>query len=359
MNETFGSRSQTGEVLIYGATGYTGRLAAEHAVSRGLRPVLAGRDADGIGRLAKELTLPHRVFRLDDPTEVRRGLQGVAAVLHAAGPFSATSRPMAEGCIAAGAHYCDITGEIDVFEDLAKLDARARAAGVMLLPGAGFDVVPSDCLAAHVVARLPEAVRLRLSIAGLTRFSRGTAKTMVELIVRGTAVRSGGRIVERKRAPRGSADFGAGPRPTVGMTWGDVSTAWHSTGVADIAVFFEADRAMRVATNIPAPIKRVLGLKPVQRMLTAQIDRRLPPGPTAEQRASGSAVIVAEAWNAAGMRAASRLVTPEAYALTALTAVEIVRRASSGDAAVGFQTPSKAFGADLVLAFEGVRRQDL
>jgi short subunit dehydrogenase-like uncharacterized protein len=266
---------------------------------------------------------------------------------------------MARGCMDVGAHYCDITGEIEVFETLASFDAQARAAGVMLLPGSGFDVVPSDCLAAHVVARLPKAVKLRLSIGGLTRFSQGTAKTMVEGIARGTAVRIDGRIVEKQRAPRGSADFGFGPRPTVGVSWGDVSTAWHSTGVPDIGVFFEASRAMRVAADMPTQIKRVFGLTFVQRMLTTWIDRRLPPGPTAEQRASGSAVIVAEAWTAAGARAASRLRTPEPYALTAMTSVESVRRAASGEAIAGFQTPSKAFGADFVLAFEGVERQDL
>ena len=350
---------KTGEILIYGVTGYTGRLAAEHAIARGLRPVLAGRDAHGVCELAQALSCSHRIFRLDDTPGLRKGLDGIAAVLHAAGPFSATARKMAEACIHTGTHYCDITGEIDVFEDLAGLDARARAAGVMLLPGAGFDVVPSDCLAAHVAARLPGATRLRLSIGGLTRLSQGTAKTMVENIARGTAVRSGGQIVERPFAPHASADFGTGPRPTVGVSWGDVSTAWYSTGVADITVFFEADRAMRAIAGMPMPVKRLLGLAPVQRVLKTQIGRRLPRGPTPAQRASGSAVIVAEAWNAEGVRVASRLVTPEPYALTALTAVDIVQRAAGGGAAIGFQTPSKAFGADFVLALEGISRQDL
>jgi short subunit dehydrogenase-like uncharacterized protein len=303
---------ETGEILIYGVSGYTGRLAAEHAASSGLRPLLAGRNADRVGRIAKALNLPHRSFSLDDPAEVRKGLAGIAAVLHAAGPFSATSRPMAEGCIEAGAHYCDITGEIDVFESLAGFDARARAAGVMLLPGSGFDVVPSDCLAAHVVARLPGAVKLRLSIGGLTRFSRGTAKTMVEGVARGTAVRADGRIVERPRPPRSSADFGHGPTPTIGVSWGDVSTAWRSTGVPDIGVFFEADRAMRAVADMPPAIKRVFSIKFVQRMLTTLIDRRLPRGPTAEQRASGSAKSSRKPGprQASGRQVVSRLQSP-------------------------------------------------
>ena len=229
----------------------------------------------------------------------------------------------------------------------------------MLMPGVGFDVVPSDCLAAHVAARLPDATRLRLSIGGLTRASRGTAKTMVEAIAQGTRVRSNGHLKLAKGTPTASADFGAGPRPSVGVSWGDVSTAWHSTGIPNIEVFFEADANMRRAAAMPAFVKGMLGTGVAQRFLKTQIDRRLPPGPTAEQRATGRAVVVAEAWNAAGKSVVSRLVTPEPYALTALTAVEIVHRVASGDAVAGFKTPSTVFGADFILRFQGVERTDL
>ena len=348
-----------GEFLIYGATGYTGRLSAEHAVERGLRPVLAGRDGAALRPLAERLGLRCRVFALDDPAGLARGLEGMAAVLHAAGPFSATAAPMAEACLAEGVHYCDITGEIDAFEALAARDARARAAGVTLMPGAGFDVVPSDCLAAHVAARLPGATRLRLSVGGLTRPSRGTAKTMVEAVARGTRVRVDGRIVVARGAPRGTADFGAGPRPTIGVSWGDVSTAWHSTGIPNVEVFFDADRAMERAASLPAIVKGALGTGVAQRFLKGQIDRRLPPGPTAEQRARGRAVVVAEAWDGIGRTVASRLVTPEPYALTAWTAVEIVRRLAIGEAVAGFRTPSQAFGPDFILGFAGIHRLDV
>ena len=348
-----------GEFLIYGATGYTGRLAAEHAVAIGLQPVLAGRSPDRLKPLAKRLGLEWRAFSLDTPSETRQGLKGMAAVLHAAGPFSATFRPMADACMSAGVHYSDITGEIDVFEALAARDEQAKTAGVMLLPGAGFDVVPSDCLAAHVAARMPDATRLRLSIGGLTVVSQGTAKTMVEGIARGTRFRRGGRIVEDKDTPRATADFGAGPRRTVGVSWGDVSTAWRSTRIPDIEVFFEASRDLDRVARMPGLLERVLATGFAQRLIKNQIDKRLPPGPSAEQRASGRAVIVAEAWNATGKRVASRLQAPEAYWLTALTAVEIVQRAASGDAVLGYQTPSMAYGADFIMQFERVTRTDL
>ena len=309
--------------------------------------------------IAESLDLRHRVFGLESRRALVEGLEGIAAVLHAAGPFSATARPMAEACLAARVHYCDITGEIDVFEHLAAQDARAKAAGVMLMPGVGFDVVPSDCLAAHVAARLPEASQLVMSIGGLTRASRGTAKTMIEAVAQGTRVRSNGRIVLARGTPTGTADFGAGPRPTVGVSWGDVATAWHSTGIPNIELFFEADRNMRIAAAMPSFVKRGLGSSVMQRILKAQIERHLPAGPTAEQRARGRAVIVAQARNHAGQTVVSRLVTPEPYALTALTAVEIVRRVAAAEAEAGFRSPSAVFGADFILGFDGVVREDL
>lgn len=344
-------------ILIYGAMGYTGRLCAERAVARGLRPVLAGRNPAALRPLADRLGLAWRAFGLDEPARVREGLAGMAAVLHAAGPFSATASPMAEACLDVGVHYTDITGEIDVLEALAALDARAKTAGVMLLPGAGFDVVPSDCLLAHVVRRLPDATRLRLSVEGLTRASRGTAKTMFESVARGARVRRGGRTVDETSARRATVDFGAGPRRVIAVSWGDVATAWHSTGVPDIEVFF-ASPGLDFAARVPHPIKRLLGSAAVQRFVKGRIDAHLPAGPSAAQRTEGKSTLLAEAWNAAGHRVASRLRTPEAYHFTALTAVEVAHRAATGSAVPGFQTPSTAFGADFVMLFENVTRHD-
>lgn len=346
-------------VLIYGASGYTGVLCAERAVAVGLRPILAGRSRTKIQPLADRLGLEARAFPLDEPPRLAEGLAGVKAVLHAAGPFSATARPMAEACLAAGIHYLDITGEIEVFEALAALDAQARAAGVMLLPGAGFDVVPTDCLAAHMKARMPDAVRLRLSIGGFGGVSRGTLKTMAEGIAHGTRARHGGRIVALEAPARSKADFGAGPLPTVQFSWGDVATAWHSTGIPDIEVFFQASPAMARAASMPSFVRRLLASAPAQRFMVNGIEKRLPPGPTAEQRARGRSLFLGEAWDAPGKRIATRMETAEAYTLTAWTAVEIARRAAHGEAPAGYQTPSTAFGADFIKSFGEVQRLDL
>ncbi len=347
-----------GDFLIYGATGYTGQLAAEHAVRVGLRPVVGGRNADTLAKMAKGLELEWRCFSLDDAAGTRDGIRGMAAVLHAAGPFSATSRPMADACIRAGIHYCDITGEIDVFETVAARDKDARSAGVMLLPGAGFDVVPSDCLAAHLAARMPDANRLRLSIGGLTTLSRGTAKTMAESVAKGTRVRRHERIVETRETPRSTMDFGTGSCATIGVSWGDVSTAWHSTHIPNIEVFFQTVPQMERASRMPRLLKQLLATRVAQRLIKKQIDARLPPGPSAATRAAGSAVLIGETWNSAGEHITTRLETPEAYDLTAKTSVEIARLAASGHAAIGYQTPSTAYGADFITKFEDVSRLD-
>ncbi|URD37035.1 saccharopine dehydrogenase NADP-binding domain-containing protein [Methylobacterium tardum] len=345
-------------ILIYGANGYTGQLLAEHAVAEGLRPILAGRDPDKLQPLAARLGLETRAARLGDPPRLRAILAGVATVIHAAGPFSRTARPMAEACLAAGAHYLDITGEIEVLEALAARDADAKAAGIVLLPAAGFDVVPSDCLAAHVARRLPGATQLRISIGGFGGFSRGTARTMAEGIAWGTRVRRDGRIVELPSPPRSSADFGRGPRRTVGLGWGDVSSAWYSTGVPNIDVFFEAFPAMAAAAGLPAGLRKIIAGRTAQRLINRGIDR-LPAGPSASARASARSTFLAEAWNAAGHRTASRMETPEGYTLTAWTALEVARRLAAGAVAAGFHTPVTAFGPDFILGFPNVVRTDL
>lgn len=343
-------------ILIYGATGYTGQLVVERAVQKGLCPIVAGRSEASVSALAAKYGLDWRRFPLGG--DVAASLAGVGTVVHIAGPFSKTSAPMIEGCLAAGANYIDITGEIAVFEALAAQDDRARAAGIVVLPGAGFDVVPSDNLAAHVKRRLPSATSLDLVIGGLSSVSRGTAKTMAEGIARGTAIRENGAIVELAEVPRGTADFGGGLKPTIGVSWGDVATAYHSTGIPNIRVYFEASPELERSLAMPGFLKRFLGGRIGQRLARAMIDR-MPPGPDAEARARGHAVLVAHAIDAEGNQAVSQLETPEGYSLTAQTVVEIARRVHAGEVAPGFHTPSTAFGPDFVLSFKGVTRRDL
>ena len=210
---------QTGRFLIYGATGFTGKLTARTAKERGLKPILAGRNRAKLMAVADPLGFQYRAFELSDPHAIDAALGEVDVVLHIAGPFSATSKPMTDACLRTGTHYLDITGEIDVFEGLAARDAEAKRAGIMLMPGVGFDVVPSDCLAAHLKQRLPDAIDLKIDIGGLNAVSHGTMKSMVESIPNGARVRRDGRIITVSRPRETSCDFGEGPVSTLVLPW--------------------------------------------------------------------------------------------------------------------------------------------
>jgi short subunit dehydrogenase-like uncharacterized protein len=345
--------------LIYGANGYTGELTARAAVARGQRPVLAGRSRAALEPLARELGLEARCFALDEPKGVDAGLAGVAAVLHCAGPFSRTALPMAEACLRRKVHYLDITGEVTVFESLHAMDSEARAAGVMLLPGAGFDVVPSDCLAAHLKRRLPSATRLLLAFASSGGFSRGTRTTMIENIDKGGLIRKDGRLTPVPSAWRTrQVDFGRGPRACVTIPWGDVSTAFYSTGIPNVEVCMAAPLSMRLGMRLTRPFSRLLASKAAQRYLLGRI-RSGAPGPSAETRARARAVLWGEVADERGGHAAARLRTPDGYTLTVLTSLAIAERVLRGEAPPGFQTPSLAYGPDFVLAIEGVTREDV
>ncbi len=345
--------------LLYGAYGYTGELTARIAKARGMRLILAGRDAARTAEVAQRWGMDHRVFALDDPRALDEGLSGVTAVLHCAGPFAHTSRPMVDACIRNKAHYLDITGEIAVFEACAAEGERARSAGVMLLPGAGFDVVPSDCLAAHLKARLPDATHLTLAFRGLGVVSHGTAKTMVENLDAGGLIRRGGALTRiRTGELTREIDYGDGkPRMSMAIPWGDVSTAYYSTQIPDIEVYIPAPRAMRVGARALAVLGPLAGSKPVQKLLKRAVDAR-PAGPSDEQRARGGSHLFGEVKNARGDVRVSRLRTPDGYSLTADSSLTILARVLAGDCKPGFQTPSLAYGADLVLSLEGVTRDD-
>ena len=342
-------------LLIYGANGYTGELVAEEAVRRGLRPVLAGRNAEAVGALAGRLELDSRAFGLDDPAALARGLEGVAAVLHCAGPFIRTSKPMVAACLAAGAHYLDITGEIGVFESVQRRGAEAKGAGVALIPGVGFDVVPTDCLAARLAAALPDASHLTLAFTsegGST--SRGTMKTMVESLPYAGAVRKDGRIVPVPMAMDARKfDFACGERWAVTIPWGDVSTAFHSTGIPNIRVYSGAPPSAIKRMRRLRPFLPLAGLKPVKRLAQWWIGRTVT-GPDEEVRRTARVSLWGEVRNEAGEMRRATMETPEGYAFTANASVECATRVLEGTVGAGAWTPSRAFGADLAFALPGV-----
>lgn len=349
-------------ILLYGANGYTGELVARRAAARGMAPsrlILAGRRAEALAPLAAELGFEARAFGLDGPNEIDRALRGVDVVLSCAGPFAHTARALAEACLRGRVHYLDITGETSVFEALWARDAEARAAGVMLLPGAGFDVVPTDCLAAHLAARLPSATRLRLAFqAGTGTMSRGTTLTAIEGVGQGGLVRREGALVRVPAAHETiEVDFGDGPVAAVAIPWGDVFTAYVTTGIPNIEVFVAVPRLARSLLRATRVLGPVLASAPVRRLLAAGA-RAGRPGPSASQRLARRSRLWGEARDDAGRAVVSRLETPEPYELTSIAALALAERALEGDAPPGYQTPARAYGQDLVLTFSGVTRRD-
>ncbi len=347
------------KVLIYGANGYTGRLIVARAIERGLHPVLAGRNRDEIRGQADELGLEHRAFSLDDARATDAALSDMMVVMHCAGPFSRTSAPMANACLRTRTHYLDITGEIAVFEALAGRGAEAKTHGVMLLPGIGFDVVPSDCLAAHLAQRLPSATQLALAFQGSGGLSRGTATTMIESGGEGGMVRRGGALVSVPAAWKTRLiDFGSGPVPATTIPWGDVATAFHSTGIGNIEVYVAVPAKTRRLMIASRYLGWLLGAPPVRALLLRAVRKRAP-GPSERARARGVSRLWGEVTDLQGRQATARLTGPEGYTLTALTAVAAIEKVLAGSLRPGFQTPSLAFGADFVLEIEGVEREDL
>ena len=336
-------------MLIYGSTGYTGDLIARLAVERGLKPILAGRNQQKVQNQAKELGLDYRVFDLSDTAALTAALNEVSVVLHCAGPFSHTWKPMVGACLATQTHYIDITGEIAVFESCAALDQQAREAGIMLLPGAGFDVVPSDCLAAMLKAQMPDASSLTLAFLGIGGgISHGTAKTMAENLAEGTAIRKNGKIIS---IPSGSIqkkiDFGRGPVNCVSIPWGDVSTAWYSTKIPDIAVFIPSTPAMVFGMKISRYLGWFLNSGPIQKLLKNRIEAA-PAGPDKESLENGKSILFGEVQNPKGEKKSLLISGPQGYALTADSALRIAAKILDGNFKVGFATPSLAYGAEFV-----------
>lgn len=344
--------------LIYGAYGYTGELITRFAAERGLKPILAGRNEAKVKELANKHGFEYRAFALEDTAALDAALQETAFVLHCAGPFSITSRPMVEACIRNKRHYLDITGEISVFETAAAVGKKAEAAEVMLMPGVGFDVVPSDCLALHLKNRLPSATHLSLAFYGIGgRISHGTQATMTMNVGRGGAIRKNGRITPVPAAWKSrEIDFGDATKLGTTIPWGDVSTAFYSTGIPNIEVYTVIPAQQLKLLKMSRYIGWLLAAGPVQKYLQSKIP---PGGPSDEQRSRSKTLMWGRAWDGEGNEVETRQQCPEGYTVTAIAALNIAERILGGDFKPGYMTPAKAYGADLVMEIEGVARQDL
>ena len=342
-----------GGLLLYGASGYTGRLVAEVLRREGLRAVLGGRRPETVDPVAKSLGWESLCFPLSDPDLITRMLEPFGALLLTAGPFSRTSAPALEACLRARTAYLDITGEIEVFEACFGRHGEAVKAGIPVLPGTGFDVVPSDSLAASLASALPDSTHLQLAIRGF-KTSAGTMKTMIEGIPKGGAARVDGRIVRVPAAWKTmTVPFPDKPRLAMTIPWGDVSTAFRSTGIPNIEVYMAVPPAAISAARRSAFLAPLLGLGLVQNFLKARVDRNVK-DPTEAERLRERSVLWGRVSDGS-REVTGTLETPEAYALTAETAVAIAKKVLAGEVAPGAWTPSQAFGARFIESIPGCR----
>jgi len=339
--------------MIYGAYGYSGRLIAERARERGLTPILAGRNSDKTRSIAEQLGFDWRAFSLDDTKVIAENFSDIDAVIHCAGPFSATSTPMIEACLTAGAHYFDISGEIQVFEHAHsdRIDAAAKEAGIVICPGVGFDVVPTDCLSKALVGALPDATRLDLGFQGDAKLSPGTAKTIVEKLGEGAIARRDGRLINIPLEVR-DVDYGKGPRQSISVSWGDVSTAYYTTGIENITVYWPANDAMIRQFRFSLLLRPLLRQRWIQNLIKGQIEKRVH-GPSKERREERKTHIWGKVRNAEGKTVSARMTTANGYTVTQLAPIAIIENLLHNDVAGGSTTPALLMGEDFASKLEG------
>lgn len=330
----------SGRVLLYGATGRSGRALAAALVDLGERLVVGGRSPEALVPLAATLGLEPRALRAAD--DMADGMRDIGLLLNAAGPFAGTADAVIGACLKAKVDYMDIAGEWPVLANAEAQDREAADRGVMLLPGVGFAVAVTDCALALAAARLPGAVRLRLGLSrphGLSRGSRATMTAMNDAAVR---VRRDGVL---RRLPAGSLartfDFGRGLERAVAVSWPDIVTVYRSTGVETVECYSAmgmTGELMLRAGALAAPLMREWDAR-----RPAAAAHARPPEP---EPAVHDLHVVAEAedrWRRVervGFR------TRDGYAATTLTAAAAVRAWLSGARRAGFQTPSGLLGAD-------------
>ena len=343
----------TGAWLIYGANGYTGELIAREARSRGLTPILAGRSEASIAALAAELGFEYRVFGLDHASGLRNGLEGIDLVLHCAGPFSATAGQMMRACLLTRTHYLDITGEIAVFDEAHGHDDEARAAGVVICPGVGFDVVPTDCVAATLKEALPDATRLTLGYDSTSGLSPGTAKTVVEGLPQGGCIRQDGVLTRVPLAHKTRRiDFGNGEKLAMTIRWGDVATAFFSTGIPNVEVYIPASPRLVSRLKKINLVRALLGVGVVQSFAKRRIAKTVS-GPSVEQRDKAHMYVWGEVETLTGDKRTARIRTANGYDVTVTASLGIAQILLAGSELVGYATPSMIAGSDFVKTLPG------
>ena len=342
------------QFLLYGANGYTGKIIAKLAATYNVQPILAGRTEANIKPLADELQLPYRIIDLDDAAQLQKNLAEVKLVLHAAGPYVYTAKQMIEACLQTGVHYIDINGDISVFETLKKYDAAAKEKNIMLMPGVGFDVVPTDCIALQLKNKMPDATHLKLAFASIGGgLSHGTATTMAGKVGEGGAVRENGKIIRKPLGQKGMwVNFGEKRLFVMTIPWGDISTAYTTTGIKNIEAYTGMAPKVYRILKFQWAFNWLLRTNFVRNIIIKKIKAR-PAGPSDEQRQKSSSLVWGEVSNASGKTLSACISCFDGYTLTAHSSLLITQKILEGNFKTGYQTPAGCYGEDLILEVPG------
>ena len=340
--------------LIYGASGYTGKLIVELSVKKGLKPVLAGRTESKIKPLAEKFGLEYLVFGLDNIEEVVQNITKFPLVLNCAGPFSRTAKPMVEACLLAKIHYLDITGEIEVFEMIKSHDSQAKKNEIILMPGVGFDVVPTDCMAKYLSSKLPDAKYLELAFTSVGgSISHGTVTTMIESLGNNGFTRENGVMISKSTGYKGKwIDFGKLKQFAMTIPWGDISTAYTTTGIPNIETYAGASKSAYYLMKLQFLFNPILRTKFVKNFLQKYVDDKIT-GPDESHFQNGKSLIWGKVTNEKGETVEGRIEILEGYRLTAEASVLITQKVLQLKGVSGYKTPAGLFGHELILEIEG------
>ena len=337
--------------LIYGATGYTGRLIVERAIERGWRPIVAGRSARSVAELAAQYNLEGRTFDLLDRTATRQALADVKLVLNVAGPFSQTAQPLVEACLSTATSYLDIANEIGVFEKLFEYDAAARKGGIAIIGGVGYGTVATNFLIRQLMAQLPDGDELEIAtIPHNTGHSQAAAASTVEVIAEGGRVYRQGKLAPfrlgkgTKPLALAGHSFSITPAPL-----GDLVAAHRLTNIPDIKVYVVLPGSNLGKLFLPV-VQRLLKLKPIR----TAFEKRLAAPPSEGSHSPTASYAWASLRNRAGQRVQGGIEMPEGYHFTAISSVQAVEEILRLGP-VGSMTPAQAFEADFLTKLDGTR----
>lgn len=344
-------------ILLYGATGYTGRLICYELKRTGAPFAIAGRSWPRLVALQRELDLPaaavHRAEIGDHHALVALAAQ-TRVILSCVGPFSKFGRPVQDAALQSGCHCLDIAGEYAYMRTTYQRDEEARARGVALISAVGFDVVPTDAAAVLACRALPKATSLRIAFAKSGGASRGTLRSMFSFLRTGMAYQDGALVPEPLGVHRWTASL---PAPfdswqCLSVPWGDLASAPRSTGVRNLRTYaaFPSPAMGPLQAALPAlrRISQVIG-GPLRGVAERGV-ALLPEGPSSQARRRSHIAVVAEAVDESGARRRAWVRAGDGYQFTAGAAALCAQLAAApAFTARGALTPSQAFGAEMLL----------